>query len=186
MACAAEEDRIDLLLDRFQAASEKIMRAHAQCGIEVMLSHDDIAMATGLCLSPPWLRRHLLPRYRQLWAPLRERGIPVMFVSDGDYGEVARDLVDAGADGLFVDAPCMDLPQLAEQCGRDKIYFTGPSPALLTTGTPRDVRAEIARLVQIARDLPRFFFHMPGGWVHNMPTENVQMFYDAARELGRR
>jgi len=98
---------------------------------------------------------------------------------------VADDLVDAGADGFFLDRPCMDLERLVDRCGRGLIYFTGPPPALMTTGTPAGVRDEMRRLAGIARDLPRFFFHMPGGCMHNMPTENVQAFYEECCEAWR-
>jgi len=186
MACVLEEDRVDSLLDRFQAASEKVMRAHVRTDIEVMLSHEDLAAATGLLLSPDWIRRHLIPRYRELWRPFRERGIPLLFMSDGNYLEIASDIRQAGAEGFFLDRPCMELAAMAERCGRDAVHYTGPSPATVTTGTPADVTREVRELAEIARDLPRFFFHMPGGWVHTMPVANVQAFYDACCEYGSR
>jgi hypothetical protein len=186
VACQAEEEKVRRLLDRFQAAGEKIMRAWARTDVEVMLAHDDIATAHGLTFSPAWLRRNLFPRYRRILAPLKSKGIPVLFMTDGDFLPVAADLVEAGADGFFLDQPCMDLEALVARCGRDLVYFTGPSPATMTTGTPRDVHREIARLAGIGRELPRFFFHMPGGFPHNVPAANVAAFYEACRQYGRR
>ena len=42
------------------------------------------------------------------------------------------------------------------------------------------------RVAEIGRGLLRFFFHMPGGFTHTMPLENVIAFYEACREYGRR
>jgi len=66
-------------------------------------------------------------------APFKKKNIPVMFMTDGDFSAIARDLVEAGADGFFIDRPCMDLALLVEQCGPELIYFTGPSPAPTST-----------------------------------------------------
>jgi len=186
IACSAEEEKVSVLLDRFQTASEKIIRAWARTDIEVMLTHDDIAMSTGTVQSPAWIRKHLIPRYRKIIRPLKDRGIPVLFMTDGDFSAAAKDLVEIGADGFFLDTPCVDLEELVSQCGPDLIYFTGPSPSTMTVGTPDDVRAEVARLAEIGRYLLRFFFHMPGGYPHNMPVENVMAFYEACREYGQR
>ena len=186
IACLCEEERVAALLDRFQAASEKVMRVWADIGPEVMLAHDDIATAHGTSLSPAWLRKHILPRYRAILAPFKEKNIPVMFMTDGNFLDVARDLVEAGARGFFLDRPCMDLAPLVDKCGPDLIYFTGPAPGTMTVGTPADVRREIRELAELGRCLPRFFFHMPGGFTQNMPLENVGAFYDACRSYGRR
>jgi uroporphyrinogen decarboxylase-like protein len=186
IACLAEEENVGVFLDRCQLASEKVFRAHAAAGVEVMFSHDDIAMSTGTVQSPDWLRRNVLRRYPEIWRPIKEAGVPLLFMTDGDFSAVADDLLEAGADGFFLDAPCMDLPDLVRRCGRDKVYYTGPSPAVMTTGAPGDVRDAVARLAEVARDLPRFFFHLPGGYTRNMPVENVQSWYEACREYGRR
>jgi uroporphyrinogen-III decarboxylase len=186
IACVTEPDSVDGLLDRFQAASEGIFRAHAATDIEVMFSHDDIAMATGTVQSPDWLRQHVIRRYREIWRPVKENGIPLIFMTDGDFQQVATDLVEAGAEGFFLDQPSMDLARLVEQCGPDLMYFTGPSPATMTTGSPADVRAAVRDFADMARPLPRFFFHVPGGYTRNMPTDNVEAYYDACREFGAR
>lgn len=186
MECVGNEEEIDLLLDRFQAASTRTLQAHAHTDLEVMFTHDDIAAANALLLSPAWMRRHLIPRYRAIFQPIKDKGIPLLFASDGNILEIAPDLLAAGADGLFVDNPCVDFEALVERCGTEVIYLYGPSPALMETGSVHDVRAEMRRIAEYARHLPRFFFNMPGTWTHTMPTENVQAFYEGAREYAMR
>ena len=110
----------------------------------------------------------------------------MIFVSDGNTMEIAPDLVAVGADGLFVDNPCVDFEALLARCGTELIYLYGPAPALMETGSVHDVRAEMRRISEYARHQPRFIFNMPGGWTHTMPTENVQAFYECAREYAQR
>lgn len=186
VACLLEEERVSALLDRFQAVSAKLMRAWAATDIEVFLAHDDIAMNKGTVLSPDWLRQRLIPRYRELFHPLQERGIPVLFMTDGNFLAVAKDLNEIGADGFFLDTPHISLEDLAAVCGPDKIYFTGPAPSTMTVGTPGAVREEVRRLADIGRELPRFFFHMPGGFPLNTPVENIVTYFEACREYGKR
>ena len=182
MGCISDDRRILPLLDRFQETSSKLISAWSQTDIKVMLCHDDIAMKTGLLLSPIWLRKNLIPRYKILWEPLKRKGIKILFVSDGNYSEVARDIREAGADGFFLDTPTMDLERLVDQCGTDAIYFTGVSPLTMTSDTPQQIFHQMDHIAGAAQNLSRFFFHMVGSWPHNIPVVNVEAFYAACRK----
>lgn len=186
ISCLTEEEKVSKLLDKFQAASDKLMRSWAATNLEVMLCHDDIAISKGTTLNAAWIRKHLIPRYKELFKPIKDKGVPLLFMTDGNFTAVARDLVEAGADGFFLDTPCIGLEKLVSVCGPDLIYFTGPSPAVMTIGSPDDVKTEVKRIADFAHSLPRFFFHLPGGYAHNMPVENVKTFYEACRKYGKR
>jgi len=103
-------------------------------------------------------------------------------MTDGNFIEVVKDYIDAGADGFFVDTPCVDMEKLITMAGNDKIYFTGPSPCVMTNGTPKAVAYEMDRFLEMQKTAKRLMMHMPGGWVYNMPVENVKTFY---KKLGR-
>lgn len=188
VACLSEEARLDARLDRFLACSLKNIRAWLTTGIEVMLTHDDIATSRGLLLSPAWLRKHVFPRYRDLFALVRASGRTHLFMSDGNYLEAAGDIAALGADGFFLDAPFMNLERVVEVAGRDRVYFTGPPADLMVRGRPADVRAAVKDLCDIARDsLPRFFFQgLSSFMVEGVPTENVAAYYDACLDYGQR
>ena len=181
-ACALEPERVDGLLDRYEALSARQLHAWMAANPELMLCHDDIANAKALAMRPAFLRERLFPRYRRLFAPIKARGIPLLCMTDGNFLEVAEDYLEAGADGFFLDRPAIELEQLAARCGPERIYFTGPTPEIMTVGSPRAVAREMDHLAELAADLPGFLYHMPGGWVHNMPLENVKTYY---RKQGR-
>jgi len=182
MACLEEEDRISDLLDKFEKTSEKYMAAWAESDIDIMLCHDDIANAHGLSIGGDWIRRNLIPRYQRLFKPFKQRNIPLLFMTDGNFLQIAPDLVEAGADGFFLDNPAITLEEILEVCPKDLIYFTGPSPAVMNCGTPDDVRREVYDIADKAKDCPRFFFHMPGGFTYNTPAENVEAYFSAVLE----
>jgi len=180
--CVQEPERTAALLDRYEALSTRVLTAWRRCNIEVMLCHDDIANAKSLTLNPDYIRENLIPRYKRLFAPFNGSGIPLLFLTDGNFTEIARDILEAGADGFFLDRPAIDPAALIKRCGDDKFYYTGPSPEMMTNGTPGDIEREMDMLSEIADSVPGFMFHMPGGWTRNMPMENVKTFY---KRIGR-
>lgn len=187
-ACACEPEQVDGLLDRCLACSQKNLAAWLRTPIEVMLTHDDIAMSTGMIHSPAWMRRHVFNRYEVLFRQIKASGRVHLFMTDGNFSAVAADVAALGVDGFFLDAPCVDLEWLVGVAGKDKVYFTGPSPAMFATGSPAEIRAEVKRLADIARDdLPRFFFQgLASFMVPGVSTANVAAYYDACLEYGQR
>lgn len=180
--CMEEPEKLGELLDRYEAASVRALAAWNRCNPEMMFCHDDIANAKSMTFSPAFCREHLMPRYKRLFAPLKASGAPLLFVTDGNFADVARDLIDAGVDGFFVDRPPVDFARLVRLCGEDKIYFTGPTPEIMTNGTPSDVVDEMKMLTEISQSVPGYMFHLGSGWTKNMPVENVKAFY---KHLGR-
>jgi len=62
----------------------------------------------GAIFHPNFYREYIFPRYKELWKPLKEKGIKVIFCSDGNFTEFIDDIVDAGADG-FIFEPLSSL-----------------------------------------------------------------------------
>ncbi len=188
MACLTDEGQVDEMLDCCLKCSQKNIAAWLKTPIEVMLTHDDIAMGTGMIQGPDWMRKHIISRYPQLFEPIKASGRVHLYMTDGNFSAVAADLAALNVDGFFLDAPGVDLEWLVSVAGKDKVYFTGPSPTLLATGSPADVRNEVKRLADIARhDLPRFFFQgLAGFMVPGINTENVAAYYEACLTYGQR
>ncbi len=187
-ACITEQEQCERLLDRCLACSQKNIASWLRTDIPIMLTHDDIAMSTGTIFSPDWLRQHLMPRYAQLFPLIKASGRLHLYMTDGNYSAVAADLAALGVDGFFIDPPCVDLERLANVAGKDRIYFTGVSPAPLMTGPIPAIRDEVKRLADLARqDLPRFFFHSLGAFmVPGVPTEHVAAYFAACEKYGAR
>lgn len=68
--------------------------------IEAGFLGDDIAFKSGPLFRPDWLREQYFPRLARVIAAWHEKGIRVLFHSDGNLNPVLDDLVEAGIDGL--------------------------------------------------------------------------------------
>ncbi len=69
-------------------------------GIEAVMAGDDICYHSGPFLSPAWFDEHYLPRLARIMDAYHEKGITVMFHTDGNAMPLLSGLVDAGIDGL--------------------------------------------------------------------------------------
>jgi len=170
------------LLDQFAAISIKVTTAWAQTDVEIFWSHDDLAMTRGTVFHPDWYRENIIPWYREIWAPLKRRGIPVIFVSDGDYSALVDDIMAAGADGCYSE-PLVDLGMLADRFGADKFLFSGADTRILTNGAPADVTDDVRQKIAHAGRAPGLCFMAAGGTPQNCPIENIEALYDTFQTL---
>lgn len=69
-------------------------------GIEAGFLGDDMAFKSGPLLSPVWMRRQYFPRLGRVIGAFHDRGIKVLFHSDGNLNAILDDLVESGIDGL--------------------------------------------------------------------------------------
>jgi len=69
-------------------------------GIEAVMAGDDIAFKSGPFMSPKWFEANYFPRMARVHAAAHEKGIKIMFHSDGNLNAILDQLVEAGIDGL--------------------------------------------------------------------------------------
>jgi len=185
LAAAIDEQRFDRILEGFTRITERVVEAHIAACVPVFLWHDDIAWTSGPPFAPQWYRQHIFPRYRRLWARLREAGIKVLFCSDGDFTGFLADLADAGADG-FIFEPYTRLEAVAEHFGRTHVIIGNIYTRILTFGTCDAIRAEVRRCAHLGRDCPGYFFAVGNHVPYNVPIPAIECYLEAIREMGRR
>ncbi len=116
LLAASEPDKFEKVLDSYFRRTLFHMQAWARTSAEVVIQHDDFVWTSGAFLHPDFYRRIIIPRYAELWKPLHAAGKKVLFCSDGNFIEFARDVAQAGADG-FIFEPCTDFATMAEWFG---------------------------------------------------------------------
>jgi hypothetical protein len=179
------EREFDRVLEGFTEISIAESEAWADAGVGVFMTHDDIAWTSGAVFAPAWYRRFIIPRYTRIWKPLKERGIPVVYLSDGDYSAFVDDIAAAGADG-FIFEPCVSLAMMAEKFGRTKALIGNADCRVLLSGTGADVEREVRRCVDLGRQCPGWFMLMSNHIPNNVPFDNVRRYFDAFERLRRR
>jgi hypothetical protein len=177
--------RFEWLIERFFEVSRSYYLAWARTDIEAFICHDDMVWAQGAFMQPACYRKNIFPRYRELWRPLKERGIKLLFCSDGNFTEFVDDLAEAGADG-FIFEPITDLAYVVRNYGRTHVIIGNADCRILMRGNEDEIRADVKRCLDLGRDCPGYFFavgnHIPAG----IPVENVALCMDTYFELRRR
>lgn len=129
---------LDDLLAKYSEVAKKHVEAWSRIGIKVFFSHDDIAHKDGLFFPVTWFRKHIKPLWREIWKPIKDKGIKLVYISDGDYQLLMDDIIDAGADGFHIlwdpRFSHEEMEQLVEKYGKSKILLISPSYKVLTYG----------------------------------------------------
>jgi hypothetical protein len=151
LEAAAEPDRMERVWDGFFRRTKFHMDAWAQTSAEAIIQHDDFVWTAGAFMRPDLYRAHIIPRYAELWKPLKRAGKKVLFCSDGDFREFAGDIVAAGADGLIFE-PVMDFAEMVARFGQTTALVGSFVDCRdLTFGTWETVRAKVDRTLELAR-----------------------------------
>jgi uroporphyrinogen decarboxylase len=111
---------------------------------------EDIAYNHGPMVSPVWLRKHYFPKLKRVIDAYHERGIKVMFHSDGDLNPIMDDLVEAEIDVLnpIEIAAGMDLRYLHKRYPK-LIYAGGIDVSnLLPFGSPDQIKDAVVRAIE--------------------------------------
>ncbi len=152
LEAASDRDKIERVFDGFFQRTKFHMDAWAQTSVEAVIQHDDFVWSSGAFMNPEIYRSVIIPRYAELWKPLKQAGKKVLFCADGDFREFASEVIEAGADGLIFE-PVMEFGEMVEKYG-DTTVLVGSAVDCrdLTFGTWGTVKATIDRSLELARN----------------------------------
>jgi hypothetical protein len=182
LAAYENPTRFEELLDRLTALTIKVNEAWAMTGVRLMICHDDIAMVDRLLFPPAWYRQVILPRYEKCWTPLKKKNISILFMSDGKIDDIAADLADSGADGLFVDDVC-DIGRITRQVGARCFLMGNIKLSALHTGDRGMILAEIRRLKIETAGCENLVVRCSAGIDENVPFGIVQFYMDEIKKI---
>ena len=151
LEAAADRKRMERVFDGFFRRTQFHMDAWARTTAEAIIQHDDFVWTAGAFMQPEIYREVIIPRYAELWKPLKRAGKKVLFCADGDFREFAADIVAAGADGLIFE-PVMEFGGMVEKFGGTTVLVGSAVDCRdLTFGTWDTVRASLDRSLELAR-----------------------------------
>ena len=85
-----------------------------------------------------------VPWYRRIFEAIHEQGRKALYISDGNTFQVLDNLLETGADGLYIETTSMDPETFMQRAGRDKLYMVKSDSRNIDLGTVEDIRAEVA------------------------------------------
>jgi len=157
------QDLFDEVLAKYAEVSKKHMEAWSRTGIKALVSHDDIATELGPMVSPGWYREHLFPLYKEIWRPIKAKGIKLIFVSDGNYTPLIDDLAWTGVDGFKINPDARishsDLTGLLEKYGGKRIFSLSMRRETMIYGSEEKIISELKFLMALAKRYNGVFIH---------------------------
>ena len=129
------------LFDRITAIQLTLIKRFIDLGVDGGYFGDDYGAQKNLLFSPALWRRLIKPRLARLFAPFKERGLPVIMHSDGQIQKILPDLVEIGLTALNpVQPEVLEHAWLYQTYGRRLAFYGGISTqTVLPQGTPGEV-----------------------------------------------
>ena len=174
------------LLDRITEIQLALIHRYLDLGVDGGYFGDDYGAQKNLLFSPHMWRKYIKPRLAQLFAPFRERGLPVLMHSDGQIQKILPDLVEIGLTTLNpVQPEVLDHAWLRENFKGDLAFYGGISTqTVLPHGTPDDVRKAVSDCVaELAPDGSGLLLAPSHRMMSDIPMANVSAMLDAFRAL---
>ena len=135
---------------------------------------DDLGTQVGPFFSPDTFNILLQPMYKKLWSVYKDAGMHMMMHSCGCITKFLPDLIEAGLDVLEPVQPCMDLPFIKKEYGRDLTFWGGiDTQDLLPFGTPEKVRRESAEVIRLLGKGGGHIIAPSQEIMYDVPLENI-------------
>jgi hypothetical protein len=175
LACA-DRQKMEPVFDSFFRYTQHHMNAWAQTSAEVIIQHDDYVWTAGAFMHPDIYRSVLIPRFAELWKPLKAAGKTVLFISDGNFCEFAHDMQAAGAEG-FIFEPDMEFGWMVENFGDSMCLIGSAVDCRDMAFRPWEtVKASMDRTAELGRKCRGLIWavgnHMPA----NIPDEMMDQY----------
>ena len=171
------------LLDQLTALMIHSALILARAGVDILLLDDDVAMPTGMIISPATWRACFKPRLADAIRLAREvnPALLVFYHSDGDFTAIVPDLVEIGVNVINpVQPDCMDALAIKRAFGdRLALWGTVGTAALWDRGTPDDIRAEVRLRSETLG--PAGLLLCPAYDIDFAPRENILAFAEAVQ-----
>ncbi|NOZ72793.1 MAG: hypothetical protein GXP38_12930 [Chloroflexi bacterium] len=174
------------LLDRITEIQLVLIHRYLELGVDGGYFGDDYGAQKHLLFSPAMWRQYIKPRLARLFAPFRERGLPVILHSDGQIQEILPDLLEIGMTVLNpVQPEVLDHSWLYENFGGRLAFYGGISTqTTLPSGTPEEVRAAVDKCIHtLAPDGTGLLIAPSHRMMTDIPPANVRALLDVFKEL---
>ncbi len=167
----------------FQRNLDKVYHLPQDFRPEAAFVPEDIAFKTGSIFPPNFLKREFFPRLKRIVDAYHQRGIKVVFHSDGNLWEVMDELMDCEIDALnpLETTAEMDVGKLRKEYPTLVLIGGIDCSELLPKGAPEKIRKIVRKIINEAK---YGYFVGSSSEIHNdIPLENVLAMLEEAGVL---
>lgn len=173
------------LLDRITEIQLQLIHQFIALGVDGGYFGDDYGAQKHMLFSPRMWRTYIKPRLAKLFAPLVERGLPILMHSDGQIEPILPDLVEIGLNVLNpVQPEVLDHVWLVENFKGKLAFYGGLSTqTILPYGTPEEVKKAVSDCVSILAPEGTGLLLSPSHrMMTDIPMENISAMLEAFGE----
>ena len=158
--------------------------------IDIIKIGDDLGAQNRLMISPKMYRKLLKPIHAELIRHIKKfTKAKIFFHTDGDVFDLIDDFIEIGVDILnpiqTSAGKMANLEELKERYGKDLIFCGAvDTQHVLPHGTPKDVRQEMRRVINILGNDGGYMVASVHTIMHEVPPENILAMVDAVEEFG--
>lgn len=176
---ADEEPKLWELIKLVEDFNLALVRRFVDAGVDGMAYAEDLGMQIGPMLSPDHFRKYIMPSYRKIMQPARDKDLLIHMHSDGDIRTLVDDILAAGVDVTNLQDLVNGIDWIRDNLkGRACIELDIDRQNITRFGTPAQIdsliREEVEKLGSPQGGL--MFVH---GLYPGPPMENVEALYDA-------
>ena len=188
MAMIAEPEWIHDIFDTYTTVAIQLFHMIETEGMtcDGAFVYGDMAYKNGPFMSPAHYREFLQPYHKRLFDVFGERGMPVIYHSDGDIRLVIDDLIDAGVSAInpLENSANMDVRELAPMFG-ERLGFVGNIDVkVLLTNDPEKVRREVREKLQAAMPYHGYVYHSDHSIPPGITLETYRLVLEEVRKVG--
>jgi uroporphyrinogen decarboxylase len=174
------------LLDRITEIQLVLIRRYLELGVDGGYFGDDYGAQKDMLFSPATWRKLIKPRLARLFAPFRERGLPVIMHSDGQIQKILPDLVEIGLTALNpVQPEVLDHAWLTSSFhGRLAFYGGISTQTVLPHGEPQEVMVAVESCLRdLAPERTGLLLAPSHRMMTDIPLSNVEALLEAFRRI---
>ncbi|MBQ3141026.1 MAG: hypothetical protein IJC25_03585 [Clostridia bacterium] len=174
-------------LERLLPVKREIAVRLAEADVDVIVYGDDVAMQTGMMMSPAVWREFLKPLLADVIAAAKavKPDVLVYYHTDGDCTAIIDDLIEVGVEILNpVQPECLD-PLAVYENYHDRLAVWGAigTQTTMPFGTPEQVRSKTTELLQAACRHGKMVLAPTHLLEPEVPLENIDTFVKTVREF---
>ncbi len=179
LEAAADRKRMEPVFDSIFRFTKHHMDAWAKTSAEVIIQHDDFVWSEGAFMHPDEVyRKVIIPRFAELWKPLKAAGKKVLFCSDANFTEFMQDLVEAGADG-FIFEPMNDFEWVVDRFGDSKLIIGSCVDCRDLAFSPWEtVKTQLDNTFKLAKKCRGLIFSVGNHMPANIPQDMMDKFIE--------
>lgn len=177
-----EEPELPRLLDAVVDFNLYIIQQYLDMDVDMITYAEDLGMQSGPMLSPADFEKYIVPCYKRMMAPAKEKGIPIHMHSDGDIRTLLPFILESGVQAMNLQDLVNGVDWIQENLkGNVCIDLDIDRQKITPYGSPAQVREliheEVSKLGSKKGGLMMIYGLYPG-----VPLENAKTLMDAMEE----